>query len=133
MTYQLVAELAGDFPIERLCNTLGIRRSAYYAYQSGQSYQLTEGKEKLRQAMLTSFTDHRRRYGSRRLLTELQEQGFEVGRHQLRRLMQAEGLRAIQPRSFIPRTTDIRIAGTMGPLAPTCYWKWSLLQHRVKS
>lgn len=27
-------------------------RSAYYAYQAGQSHELTKGKEKLRQAML---------------------------------------------------------------------------------
>lgn len=53
--------------------------------------------------MLASFGEHRRRYGSLRLLTELQEQGFEIGRHQL---MQAKGLQDIQPRSFILRTTD---------------------------
>lgn len=110
-----MAELAEHFPVERLCKTLGISRSAYYAYQAGHSHQLTEEKEKLRQAMLTSFADHRRRYGSRRLLTELQEQGFEVGRHQLRRLMQIDGLRAIQPRSFIPRTTDSRHKGPFSP------------------
>ena len=75
---------------------LNISRSAYYAYQSGESYQLTEGQEKLRTAMLDSFAEHRRRYGSRRLLAELQEQGHEVGRHQLRRLMQQAGLQAIQ-------------------------------------
>ncbi|NDU99351.1 IS3 family transposase, partial [Spirosoma terrae] len=113
--YQVITQLTSDFPIERLCKTLGVSRSAYYAYQAGQSHQLTEEKEKLRQAMLDSFGDHRRRYGSRRLLTELQEQGFEVGRHQLRRLMQAEGLRAIQPRSFIPRTTDSRYNGPFSP------------------
>ncbi len=106
LSYQVVTELTADFPVERLCETLGISRSAYYAYQAGQSHRLTEGKEKLRQAIRDSFADHRRRYGSRRLLTELQEQGFEVGRHQLRRLMQAEDLRAIQPRSFVPRTTN---------------------------
>ncbi|CCH56980.1 Insertion element IS600 uncharacterized 31 kDa protein AltName: Full=ISO-S3 31 kDa protein [Fibrisoma limi BUZ 3] len=65
--------------------------------------------------MLDSFGNHRRRYGSRRLLTELQEQGFAVGRHQLRRLMQVEGLRAIQPRSFIPRTTDSNHSGPFSP------------------
>ena len=61
------------------------------------------------------FTDHRRRYGSRRLLTELQEQGHQVGRHQLRRLMQRAGLEAIQPRSFIPRTTNSRHNGPFSP------------------
>lgn len=94
---------------------LNVSRSAYYAYQAGQSHRLTEGKEKLRQAMLNSFADHRRRYGSRRLLTELQEQGYAVGRHQLRRLMQEAHLHAIQPRSFIPRTTDSRHNGPFSP------------------
>lgn len=94
---------------------LNISRSAYYAYQAGESYRLTEGREKLRTAVVDTFAEHRRRYGSRRLLTELQEQGHEVGRHQLRRLMQQAGLQAIQPRSFIPRTTDSRHNGPFSP------------------
>lgn len=101
--------------MERLCKLLNISRSAYYAYQAGQSHRLTEGKEKLRTGMLDSFVEHRRRYGSRRLLTELQELGYKVGRHQLRHLMQQAGLRAIQPRSFIPRTTDSRHSGPFSP------------------
>lgn len=94
---------------------LNVSRSAYYAYRAGQSHRLTEGKEKLCQAMLNSFADHRRRYGSRRLLTELQEQGYQVGRYQLRRLMQEADLHAIQPHSFIPRTTDSRHNGPFSP------------------
>lgn len=43
-----------------------------------------------------------------RLQKALQEQGIEVGRHQIRRLMQIQNWRAIQPRSFMPRTTDSR-------------------------
>ncbi len=62
---------------------LNVSRSAYYAYQAGQSHTLTEGKEKLRLALIDSFAEHRRRYGSRRLLAELQEKGYQVGRHQL--------------------------------------------------
>lgn len=94
---------------------LNISRSAYYAYQVGESHRLAEEKEKLRLAMIDSFAEHRRRYGSRRLLTELQEKGHEVGRHQLRRLMKQAGLQAIQPRSFIPRTTDSRHNGPFSP------------------
>lgn len=69
----------------------------------------------MRLALINSFAEHRRRYGSRRLLSELQEQGYAVGRHQLRRLMKAEGLQAIQPRSIIPRTTDSRHGGPFSP------------------
>ena len=111
----MITELAVEFPVERLCKALNISRSAYYAYQAGQSHRLKEGTKKLRQAVVNSFVDHRRRYGSRRLLAELQEQGYEIGRHQLRRLMQLEGLRAIQPRSFIPRTTESRHNGPFSP------------------
>lgn len=94
---------------------LNISRSAYYAYQAGESHRLTTEQEKLQTAMVDSFSEHRRRYGSRRLLTELQEKGHQVGRHQLRRLMQQAGLHAIQPRSFIPRTTDSRHDGPFSP------------------
>ena len=90
-------------------------RSAYYAYQAGQSHSLNKGKEDLRQTRIERFTEHRRRYGSRRLLTELQEKGYALGRHQLRRLMQQAGLKAIQPRNFIPRTTNSRHGGPFSP------------------
>ena len=50
--------------------------------------------------------ENRRRYGSRRVQKALQEQGVEVGRHQVRRLMKRQNWQAIQPRSFVPRTTD---------------------------
>ena len=33
-------------------------------------------------------------------------EGWALGRHRVRRLMRQNGLRAIQPRSFVPRTTD---------------------------
>ncbi len=52
------------------------------------------------------FWENRRRYGSRRVQKALQEQGIEVGRHQVRRLMKQQNWQAIQPRSFVPRTTD---------------------------
>lgn len=94
---------------------LNISRSAYYDYQAGKSHRFPEGKEKLQAALVDSFAEHRRRYGSRRLLAELQEQGHQVGRHQLRRLMQRANLQAIQPRSFIPRTTNSRHNGPFSP------------------
>lgn len=54
------------------------------------------------------FWRHSRRYGARRIHAELQAGGICIGRHQVRRLMREQGLRAIQPKSFVPRTTDSR-------------------------
>ncbi|WP_373514442.1 IS3 family transposase [Persicitalea sp.] len=47
------------------------------------------------------FGEHKRRYGSRRITAELCEQGYAIGRHQVRSLMRNSGLRPIQPKSFV--------------------------------
>jgi len=60
------------------------------------------------QAVSAAFLRHSRRYGSRRIHAELQAEGFAIGRHRIRRLMKEQGLKAIQPRSFVPRTTYSR-------------------------
>lgn len=52
------------------------------------------------------FADHKRRYGNRRIVAELKEQGYKLGRDQVRTLMKSAGLQPIQPKSFVPRTTD---------------------------
>jgi transposase InsO family protein len=52
------------------------------------------------------FESHKKRYGTRRLQVELGRQGYPMSRGKLRRIMQQEGLRAIQPKSFVPRTTQ---------------------------
>jgi transposase InsO family protein len=54
------------------------------------------------------FWRHGRKYGSRRVYFELRDEGFSIGRHRIRRLMREHGLKAIQPRSFVPRTTNSR-------------------------
>jgi putative transposase len=65
------------------------------------------------------FWRHSRRYGSRRIAAELQAQskiaGERIGRRRVRRLMRELELRAIQPRRFVPRTTDSRHGRRMSP------------------
>lgn len=51
------------------------------------------------------FWIHRRRYGTRRISEELIATGVTAGRYRVRSLMSGQGLRAIQPRSFVPKTT----------------------------
>lgn len=103
------------YPVERLCECLDVSKSAFYAYRAKQTYQPSKQQLKLRQAAKDLFYDHERRYGSRRLVLDLQEQGFEVGRHQLRKIRRDSQLWAIQPRSFVPRTTNSNHAGPYSP------------------
>lgn len=60
----------------------------------------------LQESVREIFYRHSRRYGSRRIEAELKSEGVEIGRHRIRRMMRDEGLRAIQPKRFVPKTTD---------------------------
>ena len=96
MYYDLVAELAGEFSVESLCSVLNISRSAYYRYQRGESYQQSTINQQKQQLVEQVFNDHKRRYGSRRIVAELQGQGHQIGRHQVRTLMKLADLQPIQ-------------------------------------
>ena len=106
--YEFIRSVTGEFSIATLCEMLQVSRTAYYRYLRGESYQVTAAKQEQLGAVEEIFWQHKRRYGQRRLLVELQEQGYTISRHRVRGLMQQQGLVAIQPKSFVPRTTDSR-------------------------
>jgi ERCC4-related helicase len=94
----------------------------------------SKSKQKQIKAVEDAFWDHKRRYGSRRLVVELETLNEPMGRHRVRSLMQQQGLKAIQPRSFVPRTTDSRhgkrVSGNLLlnqplPLAPNQVEIWT--------
>jgi putative transposase len=106
--YDFIGSQAIFYPIVLLCRVLNVGRSAYYAYRSGKSYQQQSSAKAMETAIVDAFTAHRRRYGTRRLVPELREQGFSAGHYRIRNVLRKYGLKAIQPRSFVPRTTDSR-------------------------
>jgi putative transposase len=72
--------------------------SGYYEYLARRG----EGKyNKEAKLVKDCFYENSRRYGSRRIAAKL-----DMGRFLVRRLMREQGLKAIQPRSFVPKTTD---------------------------
>lgn len=54
------------------------------------------------------FSDHRRRYGARRIAAQMKAEGVSAGRRAVRSQMRRLGLQVIRPRRFVPRTTDSR-------------------------
>jgi len=63
-------------------------------------------RKKLADLVKACYFENRRRYGTRRIRAVLQKAGVGIGRLKVSRLMKEQGLKAIQPRSFTPRTTD---------------------------
>lgn len=97
--------MAGEFPVQHLCAAVAVSPVSYYRYLKTKD----QPRADLATAIAKVFWDHGRRYGSRRIKAELfLGQENLVGRHQIRRVMREQGLRAIQPRSFVPRTTQSR-------------------------
>ena len=74
-----------------------VQRSAYYLYAGRQTFRHSP----LTAVVKECFFANRRRYGSRRIAASL-----KIGRTTVQKVMRREDLRAIQPRSFKPQTTD---------------------------
>lgn len=106
--YEFVQQQSQAYPVGMLCEVTGVSRSAYYAYATGQTYQSSAKKDQRQNQVQAVFSEHKRRYGSRRLVHALRAKGHTIGRDFIRKVLQDNGLSAIQPRSFVPRTTDSR-------------------------
>lgn len=115
MIYGFMEQVEAEFPVSQLCTIFKVSRSAYYDWKAGQTYQPGEQQEKELARLEKAFWLHKQRYGTRRLVSELQEMDLQIGRKKVRRLMKIKGLVAIQPRSFVPRTTDSRHGKRISP------------------
>ena len=74
-----------------------VNRSSYYLYTGRQTFR----QSPVTAAVKDCFDENRRRYGSRRIAASL-----KIGRAVVQKVMRRMGLRAIQPRSFTPKTTE---------------------------
>ena len=74
----------------------GRRSDAYYAHTAGRTYRPTAQKEQQQTEVKDLFIEHKRRYGSRRILRALKAKGEIIGRDAVRKALADSGLCAIQ-------------------------------------
>ena len=91
-----------------VCTTLNVSRAGYYAWQSDKQTARQQRDRELMRLVADTFWKHRRRYGARRIAVELAAQGEHCGIEHVAKLLKNQGLQAIQPQSYRPRTTDSR-------------------------
>ena len=120
--YVFISTQAATWTLTDLCRVLGVSRSGYYQWRAASSPPVPDWQPVAQQA----FTRHARRYGTRRLRTEGQAEGHQVGRYALRSWLRASGQRALSTRPQRPRTTQADPATVvaenrlLGQPAPTC-------------
>jgi transposase InsO family protein len=94
--------------VNEVCDCLSITRSAFYRYRSVSTTSRDEARLELTPLVMNIFWKHRRRYGTRRIVDDLADLGIPVSRRTVAIIMKNQGLRAIQPKSFTPKTTESR-------------------------
>lgn len=105
----MIDQLKQDgFEVSQLCDVLGVSRVAFYQWSRRSLYKHEQRELELERVLRNVFLQHRRRYGARRLAVELQSMGYSCCREKARKIMVKLQLKAIQPKSFKPRTTDSR-------------------------
>jgi transposase InsO family protein len=97
-----------EFTVKGACEVLQVNASAYYAWKRATPTERELRNDELLPLVRAIFWKHRRRYGARRIADDLADLGHAVGERKVAELLKIAGLRAIQPKSHKPRTTDSR-------------------------
>ena len=90
------------YPVTVLCKVMEVSRSGFYQYlkhlcnRAGNSPY--EAALKVRISAI--FKEHRQKYGSRRILKQLKDDGHQIGRYKVSRLMRELGLKAKASRRY---------------------------------
>jgi transposase InsO family protein len=106
--FAFIAEQAGEFPVELLCEVLDVSRSGYYAWRNRPPSAQQERRVQLTQQIAAVHEEHRQVYGSPRICRELQARGVSCSENTVAKLMRSRGIRSKRRRRFVVRTTDSR-------------------------
>jgi putative transposase len=106
MKYAFIASQVEGFSIHRLCQTLEVSVSGYYAWQRRCPSAHQQADEALGTQIRYAFVAGRGVYGSPRVHAFLRHHGIRCSRKRVARLMRLPGLCAARVRRRKPRTTD---------------------------
>ncbi|WP_247154285.1 IS3 family transposase [Escherichia coli] len=128
--YALIEQWRQQFPIEAMCQVFGVSRSGYYNWVQHDPSDRKQSDERLKLEIKVAHISTRETYGTRRLQTELAENGIIVGRDRLARLRKELRLRCKQKRKFRATTNSSHnlpvapnlLNQTFAPTAPNQVW-----------
>jgi putative transposase len=104
------------YPVTVLCKVMRVSRSGFYQYikRINQGPENDPAEAALKARIQAIFKAHRSKYGARRIMKELNNQGHQIGIYKVRRLMRELGLKAKLPRRY-KVTTDSRHSFSVAP------------------
>jgi putative transposase len=106
MRFAFIKEHQGTWPVQVTCGVLNVSRSGFYAWSRRPESDREQRKKELISKIQLVHEKSRRTYGSPRVTVELKDQGVNVCRNTVAKLMQQAAIRAQLRRRFVPCTTD---------------------------
>ena len=102
MKFGFVAKHRGAWPVNLMCDALGVSRSGFYAWLGRPRSQRSLVDEALSISIRQSFMASDRTYGARRIWHDVLALGQQCGLHHIERLMREQALRARPRRRGLP-------------------------------
>ncbi len=94
MKFGYAAKHRGAWPVNLMCEVLGVSRGGFYAWLVHPRSPRSLSDEMLGAQVHQSFVASDRIYGARRVWRDVLELGHSCGLHRIERLMRAQALRA---------------------------------------
>jgi len=108
MSFVLIRDRSGIWPIRLMCRVLEVSASGYYAWRIRPESARARANRGLLADVRRLHGEHHGRYGSPRMHAALRTEGRTASRGRVARLMRRHGIRALAGRRFRPCTTDSR-------------------------
>ena len=105
MRFRLIDAMKAGVPVDRMCALMDVSSSGYYAWKNRGPSRRQLDDMVLLAHIRSQFSTSNETYGAPRMHVELKEDGLDIGRHRVARLMRDNGLKALQKRRY-KKTTD---------------------------
>jgi putative transposase len=107
-SYRLMDAEKASHPVARMADLLTVSRSGYYAWTKREQAGPSPAQQRRHQLTTKIITFHDASdqvYGSPRILADLRDDGEQVSRKTVAKLMRSNGIVGISPRGWTPSTT----------------------------
>jgi putative transposase len=142
MKFAWIEANRSDISVTKMCRLFDVSRSGFYEWLSrGDSPRAAQDRELTRE-IERSFEESRGVYGTPRILDDLRDLGYRVGKNRVDRLKRAAGISARFLRRFRVQTTDSRhdlkaspnlLGRDFSAFAPNCVWTSDITYVRLSS
>jgi putative transposase len=105
MRFRLIDAMKASMPVDRVCALMDVSSSGYYAWKNRGPSRRQLDDMVLLAHIRSQFSTSNETYGAPRMHVELKEDGLDIGRHRVARLMRENGLKVLQKRRY-KKTTD---------------------------